>query len=256
MTSVFELIVEEFSDDLSVIRSLVVALSDTRQTIKTRVAAANSATLLLAATFEEFIREMAREYARIIVISAGYFDKLPPKLANTAWRRTMERLGRVKFDLNGKSMEDIFGAAQAGFSSIYEFCRGDLTKDIYRDLIHNENNMRVGEINSLFKLSGLGDVCLKVCDKKPLLNMFGEMEPARTHGKFVSALEDFFERRNEIAHSLRLRRFSSADQISADIDILENFGRALGETLDLFGAAYGLVKPELLAHPVGAVGTA
>lgn len=207
MASIFQVITEEFIDDLNAIRSLVVTFSDPQKTGKARIAAANSATLLVAATFEEFVREMARQYARAIVTNTASFEKLPPKLASTAWKRTMDGLSKMRFGGNdsGVGRENVFGAAQARFTVIHEFCKGDLTQDIYRDLIHNENNMRPGEINGLFKVSGLGDVCNKLSDKQPMLDLFGEAEPGKAHGRLLSQMEDFFERRNAIAHASNLR---------------------------------------------------
>lgn len=235
MATAFEIITEEFIDDMEAIRSLVVTFSDPQKTVKARLAAANSATLLVAATFEEFVREMAREYARAVVTNTESFERLPPKLASTAWKRTMDDLSKLRFDgdqAGGAGTENAFGAAQVRFTVIYDFCKGDLTQDIYRDLIHNENNMRPSELNSLFKVSGLGDVCKKLSDKQPLLEVFGETEPGKAHGKLIAGLEDFFERRNAIAHALNPGRSSGPAQIDNDINILERFGEALCETLD------------------------
>ena len=61
MATVFEVIAEEFNEDMEAIRSLVVTFNDPQKNLKVRIAAANSSTLLIAATFEEFVREMARE---------------------------------------------------------------------------------------------------------------------------------------------------------------------------------------------------
>lgn len=231
MASGYEVIAEEFVDDMEAIRSLVETFSDPQKSAKARLAAANSATLLVAATFEEFIREMAREFARAVVTRTESFEKLPPKLAATAWKRTMDGLAKVRFD-DTQSADNIFRTTQARFTVIYEFCKGDLTQDIYRDLIHNENNMRPGEINGLFKVSGLSDVCKKASDKQCLLDFFGEVEPGKAHGKVLAGLEDFFERRNAIAHALNPGQSSGPDQIINDIDMLEVFGKALRETLD------------------------
>ena len=234
MTSVFQVITDEFVEDLDTIRSLVTTFSDSTKSSKSRIAAANSATLLVAATFEEFVREMAREYARVVVTNSQSFAKLPAKLASTAWKRTMEGLSKIKIDgTSSAKIDNVFGAALARFSTIYDFCKGDLTKDIYRELIHNENNMRPQEINVLFSVSGLSDVCSKVSDKKPLVDEFGETESGKVHGKLLSGLNDFFERRNDIAHALNPGRSSSPEKIAADIDMLESFGKALRETLDL-----------------------
>ncbi|HEY5794693.1 MAG TPA: HEPN domain-containing protein [Bosea sp. (in: a-proteobacteria)] len=218
-------------EDLEAIRSLVVTFNDSKHPAKARIAAANSATLLVAATFEEFVREMAREYARAVVIGAPSFEKLPKDIASTAWKRTMDGLGKVKFDAQGKS-GDVFGVAQARFAVIYEFCKGDLSKDIYRELIHNEMNMRPSQLNGLFKVSGLKDVCSQCSDKQPMLDMFGETEAGKAHGKFLVGLEDFFERRNEIAHALNAGQSNSPEQIETDINMLISFGKALFMTLE------------------------
>src|SRR4051812_9322478 len=111
MSSTFEVIVGDFIDDMAAIRSLVETFSDPHKTPKARVAAANSATLLVAATFEEFVREMAREYARAVVRSTLSFDQLPSKLASTAWKRTMDSLSKVRFDGTqaNASTEHVFG---------------------------------------------------------------------------------------------------------------------------------------------------
>lgn len=234
MATVFDLITEEFRDDTAAIRSLVTTFSDPRiNPPKARIASANSATLLVAATFEEYVREMARQYAKAVVASITALDQLPSKMASTVWKRTLEGLSKIKFD--GDSANNAshpFGVAQARFSVVYEFCKGDLTKDIYRDLIHNENNMRPGELNAMFKVSGLGDVCSKSSDKAPLLLHFGQNEPGKAHGLLLAGLEDFFERRNTIAHALNSRQSSSPDQIAADLNMLECFAAALTETLN------------------------
>lgn len=231
MAGSFELIVEDFIEDIEAIRALVVIFATGTYQPKTRIAAANSATLLVAARFEEFIREMAREFAKAVVRGASSFDKLPKNLANTAWKRTMDGLGKLNFSTQGKAM-DIFGIAQAKFSVIYEFCKGDLSKDIYRELIHNESNMHPTQINALFKVSGLSDVCELCSHKQSLLDIFGEAEPGKAHGKILTALNDFFERRNVIAHALNSGQSNSPEQIQTDIEMLISFGQALREVLD------------------------
>jgi RiboL-PSP-HEPN len=160
MTSAFTVLFEEFDEELSAIKILVDASADPKLgRPKARVAGANAATLLLAATFEEYVRELARAFARAVVESCSSHEKLPPRLASVAWRRTMEALAKVRLKPT-EERENVFAEALARFTVTYEFCRGDLSQDIYQDLIHNENNMRPQEINSLFNISGLRDVCL------------------------------------------------------------------------------------------------
>ena len=78
MTTELTLITEEFDSDLEAIRLLVNAFKNSPpiSAPKARIAAANSATLLLAATFEEFVREMARAYAKAVVTAAHSLEEL------------------------------------------------------------------------------------------------------------------------------------------------------------------------------------
>lgn len=255
MSTDFTVITEEFGDDLDAIRLLVNAFNDPQKSApKARIAAANSATLLLAATFEEFVREMARAYAKAVVAATISFEKLPKRLANTAWRRTMETLARVRIDTGTKvfSADSVYLDAQTRFNVVYEFCKGDLSQDIYNELIYNENNMRPGEINSLFRVSDLGDVCSKIADKNPLLENFGEAEAGKAHGRLLASLEEFFKRRNGIAHSLNPARSSGPDQILKDIDTFAAFGQSLCETLGALApkttAAAAAATPGNVAH--------
>ena len=232
ITSVFELIREDFVGELAAIRQLVRTFEASGGNAKVRIAAANSATLLVAATFEEFVREMAREYARIIVTTTPSFDKLPKKLASTAWRRSMEGLARLRFDGEQSARDSLMIDTHARFSAAYSFVKGDLTQDIYKELIHNENNMRPNEINSMFRVAGLSDMCAKVCQEQALRGFFGETEAGKAHGKLLAALDNFFERRNKIAHALNPGQSSGPEQIIADLDMFDVFSLVMLQTLD------------------------
>lgn len=232
MDTIFYNITSELSEDLDAIRSLVKTFSEHKQTPKLRIAAANSATLLLAATFEEFVRQMAREYARAVVMGSESLQKLPKQIAATAWKRTMQELGKIKFDPSPtqRGMDKI-GAAHSRFSAVYEFCKGDLTREIYLELIHNERNMRPIEINALFNISDMKDVCRQCSDKKPLLEFFGEENKAEVHDRFVHSLNGFMDRRNAVAHALNASQFEGPENIIMDIGLLKGFALALAETL-------------------------
>lgn len=233
MATVFELIKEDFKNELDAIRLLVTTFDVSGKPPKARVAAANSATLLVAATFEEYIRQSAREYARLVVANTSSFADLPKSLAATAWRRSMERLARVRFDVADQPARNtLLLTVGTTFSAVHEFVRGDLTKDIYGDLIHNENNMRPNEMNAMFKVSGLGDVCLKLCEMQTIKDHFEETEQGKTHGKLLTALEEFMERRNNIAHALNPGSSTGPDQIIKDLDMLEALSASLCQTLD------------------------
>jgi len=230
MPSAFAVILEDFEDELTAVGALVSASADPNTARpKTRIAGANAAVLLLAATFEEFVREMARAYARAIVEACDSYEKLPHKLATVLWKRTMEALARLQLSPRKEifSRESIFSDALTRFTVTYQFCRGDISQDIYEDLIHNENNMRPQEINSLFNLSGLKNVCMVASDNDGLMELLNETEPTKANARLVDRMDEFYERRNQIAHSIRAMRSSGPQEISGDIEMMRRFGQAL-----------------------------
>lgn len=101
MTTTFDVISDDFLSDLEAISDLVSLVANGGGTSKSRVASINSATLLLAATFEELVREMCRQYAREVVSRTPSVVDLPRKLTATAWKRSLEELARAKIDSGG-----------------------------------------------------------------------------------------------------------------------------------------------------------
>jgi RiboL-PSP-HEPN len=228
MAGEFAAICEDFVIELQAIKTVIDAFSNpTAGAPRARVAAVNSATLLLAATLEEFVREMARAYARAVVAERGALNRLPRLMLSTAWKRSLD--GLLKLD-----PEDAEFSRDASdrFSIVQKFFAGDLAQDIYGDLIHNENNMRPKQINELFKLSDLKNICLLVCDKDVLLGVLEETEQVRANGVLVARLEEFFRRRNQVAHSIGVMRSSSPDEVGRDIVLFSSFASALCATLE------------------------
>ena len=230
MATVFEITTEDFNDDCAAIITVISTFDDSGKSAKSRVAAANSSTLLAAATFEEFIRQQARHYAKTVVSYSSGVEELPVKLAATAWQRTMESLARIKIGKAAPSNSLPFASAR--FGAVMDFCKGDLQQDIYDDLIHNENNMRPTELNSMFKVSGLSNVMSLCSADQSIMDFFGESEQGKAHGKLLAAFEDFFDRRNTIAHSLNSNQSSGASQILTDLALFSKFAGALTTALN------------------------
>ena len=92
--------------------------------------------------------------------------------------------------------------------------------------------MRGGEVNKLFKVGGLSNVCSRICAQGSLKELFDRNEEGEAHGDLLAALEDFFNRRNEIAHSLNSAKSSAPAEISRYIDMFRAFSKDLGATLE------------------------
>ena len=234
MTTAFSVIVEDFDEVLVSLRQLVNFGQAKSASARMRVATIHATTLLLTAAFEEFVRQMAREYAIQVVNKAGSVSDLPDALLETAWRRTFDELARGKPNERPKKEALVISAKQARpkIDALCAFIEGDITQDIFVHLIHNENNMRVGEINRLFKVSGLSNVCSHICRQASLKAFFMSEDDGKTHGYLLDSLEGFFNRRNEIAHSLNSARSSAPEEVSRDIDMFLAFSNDLGATLE------------------------
>jgi len=236
MVTAFSVIVEDFDNGLGSISEIVNNGTSKGASPAARVATIHAATLLLAATFEEFVREMAREYAICVVRRTKIVADLPESLLETAWRRTLDRLARNKLTVRSKGNGSRFSvkAAKSEFDSLCAFIEGDMGQDIFAHLIHNENHMRAREINGLFKISGLSNACREFFKFQALKEFFEQEDEGKAHGLFLLALDDFFGRRNEIAHSLNSAVSSGPEQIHRDIELFRALSRDMGATLDSY----------------------
>lgn len=230
MGSSFELLVEEFEENLDSLEDMLSAF-DAGAAPLTRVAAANAGLLLLAAVFEEFVRGMAEGYARAVVERAGSRDKLPPKFATEVWKRSLGKLSKI--DLHSEAGVDITEAGSR-LAAVLEFCiKGDLSQEVYVDLVHNEANMRPNQLNALFRVSGFSDACRAACIYEGLQLSLGAPNAQSASGLFVARLEDFFERRNEAAHAIGLMNSSSTNVVMQDAELLRQFAFGLREAMEV-----------------------
>jgi hypothetical protein len=234
--TVYATILEEFSSDLAVLRQTLDIVSAAGAEPKVRVALANSSTLLLAATFEEFVRQLAIEFAKQVVRNTQSVANLPSTFIAAVWAKTFDKLARQKLsDFASQSDRDHYlNYAAAKFTSVQKFCSGDLSQDIYEGFIHNENNLRIAPLNSLFKLSGLSDICNKACDETELKQYFGNQDAGQAHGKLQTKLNSFIEKRNAISHALSADVSSSPDELRDDLKFLEAFGKDIVLALERY----------------------
>lgn len=233
MSTAFDVISDDFLSDLEAISDLVGLVANGGGSSKSRVASINSATLLLAATFEELVREMGRQYAREVVSRTANVADLPRKLTATAWKRALEDMARAKIDTGGTStpLLHIATEARSEFDAICKFLEGDISQNIYKHIAHNENNMRPDQINAIFNVCDLNNICAKISENDILKIHLVEADSGQAHSKFKVALNDFMEKRNNIAHSLNPGSSASAEQFLDDVNLLRAVALAMAACL-------------------------
>lgn len=234
MATSFQIISEDFYADLDAISDLMSIVVAGGGSPKSRLASVNSATLLMASTFEEFVREVCRQYAREIVSRAASVTDLPVKLTATAWRRTLEDLARAKIDTGGTQlpMTSIAADARAALENMSKFLDGDLTQDVFGKIAHNENNMRPNQINALFKVCDISGACDKISDTETMKAYFEEDNPGKVSNMFSVKLNDFMEKRNSIAHNLNPGSSDSQEQVLRDIAMFKAFAGGVVEFIE------------------------
>jgi hypothetical protein len=227
MATEFELILEDFEAELSAIEAMIATLSTTggsASPARARIAGANAATLLLAATFEEFVRQEVKATFVARAAAASGMNDFPAKIARVVWRRSLERLSKEPLEdleRDPSGLDDKLKAAVG-------FCiQKDLKADVSDAVAYNENNMRPAELNRLFNQLGLKDACSKAAEYAPLAKFLGCDSLGKANLVLRSRLEDFFVRRNTIAHAIQLNSSSGAPALAADIEFFRELGRAL-----------------------------
>jgi hypothetical protein len=235
MSTTFDVISDDFLADLDAISDLVSLVANGGGSSKSRVASINSATLLLAAAFEELIREMGRQFARDVVSRSANVSALPKKLTATAWKRALENMARAKIDSGGISVPLLHIAADARseFDAICKFLEGDMSQNIYKHIAHNDNNMRPDQINMIFKVYDVSNVFGKLSNNELIKNHFSEDNAAGANEKLAVALNEFMEKRNSIAHSLNLASSASAGDFLEDVKLLRAIALALAACLPI-----------------------
>lgn len=234
--SEFSLIKEDFIDNLNSILFLI-DNGNFRDGVppEARIASSNASVLLMGATFEEFIRQMATAYASAKIKKASSVGHVPAGIFSFVWRAALEEKSKKKINIRkeyARAKSEI-AEAKTLIENFECFLQGDTNRDIVGSYIRNENNMRPGEINRLFKISGKSDVCKKCCEDQRMMDFYGTLVTDTVHGRFVSDLERFYERRNDVAHALDPKSSVGDTILKNDLALMKIFATALNKTLEL-----------------------
>lgn len=232
----FSEILDEFKGKLKSVGMLIELGANERNPKDLRLTTFNSVTLVLAATFEEYIRQMAKEHVRLTVYLADSISDLPSSLLEAIWVGVLKELsGNVNLinsETKEKSLVNVVEVARPKFEAVCNFFNGDLQQEVFNDIIHNESNMRSGQINRLFRIGGTTNICSELCEMGKLKLFFNIEKVDSVHGHFNSMLEDFFEKRNLVAHSINESLSLGRNSLSRDIEFFLCFGQDLADWLE------------------------
>jgi len=231
MPTEFDLIFDEFNAELDALQEMAASPNPAAGTVtspRVRIAAGNGATLLLAAIFEEFVRQQVRAAFRQQVDRATSINDFPERIASAVWRRSLEALARTSFseiESNTRQVDEQIAAVTA-------FClKKEIRADIGESISHNEGNMRTSQINGLFNVIGITGISAVTATNRGVIDYLGCDGPGNAPKELTSRIDDFFRRRNAIAHAIKLASSSGPSELQQDIQLFRIFGRALSEKL-------------------------
>jgi hypothetical protein len=183
----------------------------------------------MAATFEEFVRQQVRAAFREKVKRAKSIGDFPAKIASTVWRRSLETLAKIAF-------EDVESDGRRVSSKLEQtelFCiKKVVTADVAEVLSHNDANMRPSQLGALFNQIGINSIISKAARHEPVINFLGVGSADKATGAIETRMEQFFRRRNDIAHAINQSTSSGPEELAQDIEFFRILGNALTAALE------------------------
>lgn len=233
MATEFQLIFEEFSGELDALAEITTPpdLASGVLSPRARIAAGNAATLLLAALFEEFIRQEVKAAFKEKARRAANISAFPDKIAGVVWKRSMEKLARTP-------LEDFVSGGidlESRISSVIAFCvKKDVLAEVGDSVAHNENNMRTSQLGGLFNSIGISSFVSRVCNSRDLVKFLRCENSGKAIPELEARIDDFFRRRNEIAHAITMGSSSGPTALASDIELFRILGAAVFLAIDDF----------------------
>jgi len=148
----------------------------------------------------------------------------PQKLPSIIWRRSLELLARKQFDDLARDVAQI----DSQLKEIVTFCiKRDLGADVSTAVSHNDNNMGADEIGRLFNQIGISSIIAKIGEYPLIQAYFGVDKPGHASENTRASLDDFFRRRNEIAHAIQIGVSGGPTSLAKDVELFETISSGL-----------------------------
>jgi hypothetical protein len=232
--SVFDAIYDEFDVELRAIEFILDELDRAGTNPgapRARIAGANGSHLLIAAVYEEFIRQSVKEVFVARVDGGKPIAELGLKIQSAVWRKSMAKLRRYDDD------ERIGASAQVRsmLNGIVKFCLDSSpTADVADIVCYNDNNMSVRQTEELFQTIGVKSVLSKVASIRAVRSAIGSPSKADTETQIKSRLTEFYRKRNKIAHSFVFGSASSVGELKNYISTFRAIGIGLTEVCQAY----------------------
>jgi hypothetical protein len=164
--------------------------------------------VFLASSFEEFVREEIKQCA--VELSVKY-PGLPPdkrqSVRNLYWKTSLGRLNLIKSILTREKPQVVDALVITKLRSLVECTNGFVLDDDPAQLdastvAHHSNNFKAHVVDELSGRIGMQSLIDSASEGSRLKAYFGTSTKAETSKRLRIKLDEFYDRRNEIVHSL------------------------------------------------------
>ena len=200
--------------------------------------------MLIASYFEDFILYTATEYVNLIIREKSDITKIPNGITNSV-REEIENYVKRVFR-NIYSEEDTFieltskvNQRLSNIESLFKFVEGDLTSNITNRIIKTEFHLRANEINRLFKIAGINNICSMLSKRENLGKLYGfeyKNQILKNYTYIQRNLEkhlaEFYKYRNSLVHPYNKASMPYTRTLPEEINFFRAFALDLCKLLD------------------------
>ncbi|MCR5881541.1 hypothetical protein LRS03_01115 [Rhizobacter sp. J219] len=164
--------------------------------------------VFLASSFEEFVREELKQCASEL---STKYQGLPAEtrqaVRSVYWATSLTRLGFVRSILTKDKPQVIDPLALAKLRALIDGTKGFVLDDDpslidASTVVHHSNNFKAHVVDDLSRRIGMQSLVDSASESAKLKAYFGTSTKADTSKRVRAKLNEFYDRRNEIVHSL------------------------------------------------------
>lgn len=192
--------------------------------VSTSNTANSMALIFLASAFEEFVREEAIQCGNEL---KDKYSAMPPSdkhaIRDSYWFVARDRLKFTKSILVNKSMDPtLLGKVGSALGALQGFVVGDDASKLDSQTFgHHSNNFRPSIVAEIFKRFTVKDLLGQLGENTRLKNHFGVTTKVQCSTKLAAKWDEFYDRRNETAHSLGGTSGFAVNAIISYVEFLE-----------------------------------
>ena len=164
--------------------------------------------VLLASSFEEFVREEVGQCADLLMTKYGALTvPIQHKIRRLYWEVLLSRLSMSRNIMTKTKPKAPDPALIAGAKALLDTGRGfvidgNATLLDRTNFYHSRSNFRPGIVNEIVSRVGIDDIIASVAATTKIKNHFGVTKKIDSTERLVAKLEEFYLLRNRVVHSI------------------------------------------------------